>query len=220
MKGITSINAQGSEHNLDKAACLAEIKAVRKAIAEYHAEEERKAEAERERAARVTTGKISVIYERYDDHFDIKEGMIDVAGIDEEYCLTDIMPGATLELSTISPQERIDREIRGIPAPFVDKTATGDSWQFLYTYDSTRAPKRYFVIVFQDPAQREADLAETRERMAVMEIPSDTRVEGCSCLEGNPCSEGNKYNCLDWNNRFAVALANSSIKQKQSVLGM
>ena len=42
MKGFTSINAQGSEHNLDKAACLAEIKAVRKAIAEYHAEEERR----------------------------------------------------------------------------------------------------------------------------------------------------------------------------------
>ena len=219
-----ALSIEGKPADLDKAACLAEIKATRKAIADYHAEQARKVEAARERAARVATGKIKVIYERYADLFELVDGSVSVCGVDEEYCLTDIMPGATLELSTISPQERIEREINGIPAPFVDKTESGDAWQFLFTYDPAatpdREPKEYFIIVFQDPAQRDADLAKTRERMASMEIPSDKRVEGCSCLEGNPCSEGNKYNCLDWNNRFAVALANSSAKQKKSVLGM
>ena len=59
------------------------------------------------------------------------------------------------------------------------------------------------------------DLAKTRQRM---EASTDERVchgegekgeegyfygqnvgwvEGCSCLEGNPCTEYNKYNCVD-----------------------
>ena len=32
------------------------------------------------------------------------------------------------------------------------------------------------------------------------------RGEGCSCLFGNPCVD--KYVCLDWDNRMAVAKAN------------
>eukprot|EP00946_MAST-07B_sp_MAST-7B-sp1_P005334 g5334.t1 len=219
---LNGVDTSQDVGDMDKAACVAEVQNIRRAIADYHTEEARRIEVAQEKAARVSTGKIKLVYERYDDLFDITNGEISVSAVDEEYCLTDIMPGATIELSTISPQERIDREIKGIPAPFVDKTKSGQAWQFLFTYSevSNREPKSYFVIVFQDPAQREADLAKTRERMAAMEVPSDKRIEGCSCLEGNPCSEGNKYACLDWNNRFAVALSHASEKQKKSVLGM
>ena len=36
--------------------------------------------------------------------------------------------------------------------------------------------------------------------------------ESCSCLEGNPCVD--RYVCLDWENRFAVAKANGMDKGK------
>lgn len=32
------------------------------------------------------------------------------------------------------------------------------------------------------------------------------RLEGCSCIEGNPCMD--PYGCKDWNNRYEVAKAN------------
>lgn len=203
-----------------KEACVAEVKRIRQALSEWKAEENRLEEEKKEIADRRANGKVRLIYEQYQDLFDLADGAISINAVDEEYCLTDIMPGATLELSTISPQDRIEREIAGIPSPFVEKI--DGVWNFLYTYDadSGRMPNTYYIIVFQDPSQREADLARTRAKMAAMEIPSDKRVEGCSCREGNPCTEVNKYYCLDWNNRFAVALANSSAKQKKSVLGM
>ena len=64
-------------------------------------------EREKELKRRRTNGKIKVIYEQYDDKFAIVDGKLNVKALDEEYCLSDIMPGVTLELISCTPQEEL-----------------------------------------------------------------------------------------------------------------
>ena len=209
----------------DRETSLREVKRIRRQIQNYiykkKHQEVARAKVAAELDARITTGKVRLIYSIYDRLFDIKDGVISVEEVDEEYCLSDIMPDCSLELIDMKPQARIDQENAGIPTPFIKKTVRWNfdvgEWQSLYTYDlDDREPKKYWIVVFQDPKQREKALAKTRQRMGTMEVPTRTplgcpleRMEGCSCLEGNPCTEFNKYNCKDWDNRIAVALANS-----------
>ena len=53
-------------------------------------------------------------------------------------------------------------------------------------------------------------MKKTRERLAMEGTGKDSsrRVDGCSCIEGNPCTEANKYNCKNWNNRYEIAKKN------------
>jgi len=209
----------------DRETSLREVKRIRRQIQTFiykkKHQEVARAKVAAELDARITTGKVRLIYSIYDRLFDIKDGAISVEEVDEEYCLSDIMPDCSLELIDMKPQARIDQENAGIPTPFIKKTVRWNfdvgEWQSLYTYDpDDREPKKYWIVVFQDPKQREKALAKTRQKMGTMEVPTRTplgcpleRMEGCSCLEGNPCTEFNKYNCKDWDNRIAVALANS-----------
>ncbi len=156
--------------------------------------------------------------------FDIEGGVLPVEEVDDEFCLSEEMPGCEIRLISINPSDA------GTTAAvkFTEKTVRWKfdegAWTGLYTYDpDTREPNTYWVVVFQDPKQREADLAKTRQRMEASTEGACPQcqegeegyfygnnvgwVEGCSCLEGNPCTEYNKYNCKDWNNRYAVALA-------------
>lgn len=226
---VQSIQIQSSPADasdcLDRETSLREVKRIRRQIQNYiykkKHQEVTRAKVAAELNARITTGKVRLIYSIYDRLFDIKDGVISVEEVDEEYCLSDIMPDCSLELIDMKPQARIDQENAGIPTPFIEKTVRWNfdvgEWQSLYTYDpDDREPKKYWIVVFQDPKQREKALAKTRQRMGTMEVPTRTplgcpleRMEGCSCLEGNPCTEFNKYNCKDWDNRIAVALANS-----------
>ena len=65
-------------------------------------------------ASRRDRGKVIIVYEQYTDTFDLQAGgTLAIAAVDEEYCLSDIMPGATFELSQISAQSRIDAQING-----------------------------------------------------------------------------------------------------------
>ena len=215
----------------DRETSLREVKRIRRQIQNYiykkKHQEVARAKVAAELNARITTGKVRLIYSIYDRLFDIKDGVISVEEVDEEYCLSDIMPDCSLELIDMKPQARIDQENAGIPTPFIKKTVRWNfdvgEWQSLYTYDlDDREPKKYWIVVFQNEKQREKALAKTRQRMAKVVVPDQVQgeesyyygnnvgyVEGCSCLEGNPCTEFNKYNCKDWDNRIAVALANS-----------
>ena len=168
-------------------------------------------EREKELKRRRTNGKIKVIYEQYDDKFAIVDGKLNVKALDEEYCLSDVMPGVTLELISCTPQDRINQEIKGIAVPFNKKSDDNTDFIDLFCYIDGEI-KSYWVLAFQDAKQREEDLKKTRERLAIEKnnIKDDggVRVEGCSCLEGNPCTEANKYNCKNWNNRFEIAKQN------------
>ena len=172
------------------------------------------------RLARQRLGRLAgALRRRCDRLFDLEDGAISVEEVDDEYSLSDNMPGCSIELVRVKPQSRVQLDVKdaGVAtAPFIEKKIRWKfdqgEWRSLYTYDhQQREPKKYWVLVFQDPEQRESELAKTRKRMEenVEQAPNEERVEGCSCLYGNPCTELNKYNCKDWKNRFAVARANS-----------
>ena len=155
----------------------------------------------------------------------IEDGVLGLEDVDDEFCLSEAMPGCSIELTETNPGDA------GITInSFIEKTVRWKfdegAWTGLSTIDPEKGePKTYWVVVFQDPQQREADLAKVRQRMDAL-VADDTRpefqgdedgyfygnnvgwVEGCSCLEGNPCTEYNQYNCKDWINRYAVASAN------------
>jgi len=59
------------------------------------------AEAERQRILR--NGKAVILYNMYSDPFQLKDGVLTAAAIDEEYCLSDAMPNCQIHLSRISP---------------------------------------------------------------------------------------------------------------------
>jgi hypothetical protein len=187
-----------------------EVKRLRMILNENYRKVQAGVEREKELKRRIKDGKIKVIYEQYDDMFAISDGKLNVNALDEEYCLSDIMPGVTLELISCKPQEKINQEIKGIPVPFVRKSDDGADFIELFAYNDGEI-KSYWVLAYQDVKQREEDLKKTRERLALEnnhQNSNDTRKEGCSCIEGNPCTEANKYNCKNWNNRFEVAKKN------------
>lgn len=179
-----------------------------------------------ERAARTDNGKVKVVYQQYAESFKIVNGAIRVFDIDDKYCLSDAMPGCRLALVDVPLQEMHEREASGIHVSFAKKTvkmaagaegATAEQEFFcdLYTYreGSNREDKQYYIVVYEDPEQYERDMEKMRARIeedtnGVVEATNAQRVEGCSCLEGNPCTEANKYNCKNWENRMAIATAN------------
>lgn len=161
----------------------------------------------------------------YEIFVDIEDGILGLEDVDDEFCLSEAMPGCSIELTETNPGDA------GFTInSFLEKTVRWKfdkgAWKGMSTYDREGGePKTYWVVVLQDPQQREADLAKSAQRMDAMLAEDASQnvqkdedgyfygnnvgwVEGCSCLEGNPCTEFNRYNCKDWTNRYAVALAN------------
>lgn len=65
------------------------------------AEETRMAELRQQ----LRNGKIVVVYNTYEDEFPIEDGSMKACTVDEEYCLSDAMPGCRIHLSKISAAE-------------------------------------------------------------------------------------------------------------------
>jgi hypothetical protein len=188
----------------ERAISIAEVKKIREMVAAWHIEEQQRIDYALEIGRRRSRGMVRIVYEQYTDCFAMTDGVISIAAIDEEYCLSDVMPGCTLELLEITPQSRIENQISGIPSPFISKTVDNLSWDMLYTYDEGDGePKSYWVVAFQDPVLLAADLEATKKRMGDMDDGGDAGV--CTCTNGKPCSKQNKKNCKDFNNRFVVA---------------
>ena len=90
------------------AAEVAAAVAAAAAAAAAAAEEEAKRKAAEEEAARLhalQNGEVVVVYQQYDDAFKIVDGELKGEVIDEEYCLSDVMPNCQIHLSVISPEE-------------------------------------------------------------------------------------------------------------------
>eukprot|EP00944_MAST-04C_sp_MAST-4C-sp1_P012771 g12771.t1 len=192
-----------------------EVRRLRKIIHDgCKALEEEKARQE-ELDRRVSSGKVQIVYQQYRELFEIENGKLLVAKIDEDYCLSDVMPGCKLALLNNMSLETMHKlEMDNLPVPFQPKVELEDSQEAfdqMYTYADE--PRPYTVVVYEDPEQYKKDMEKVKARIAadtsvVATSTSVERVEGCSCLEGNPCTDGNKYNCKDWDNRFAVAKKN------------
>ena len=206
MGAVIQTEAERPLDGSDLTDSLSEVKKLRAMCANYVTSDKQRAEDQAELERRRPSGKVQIIYENYTDCFNLKDGSISVKTVDEEYCLTDIMPGCTLELIEMTPQDRIAQEVLGIPTPFIEKSPQKDScWEHLYTYEDGISPKSYWLLAFQDAATLEADLLATKKRMEAMGGGDDVSTV-CTCTNGQACSAANKDNCKDWNNRFQVAM--------------
>lgn len=193
----------------------AEVARLRQKLAEGYGIIEKETERLAEIARRVDTGKVKMIYQQYQELFPIENGKINVEKIDEDYCLSDVMPGCKLALLNNMTLEAMHKlEMSDLPIPFQPKITLEDgkeAFDQMYTYEDE--PRSYTVVVYENPDQYQKDMEKVRARIAAdgnvtISSANVERVEGCSCIEGNPCTDANKYNCKDWENRFAIAKKN------------
>lgn len=162
---------------------------------QLQADEERlRAQAERKRKE---DGEVVFKYSMYSEKFPIRGGQTTAAAIDEVYCLSDVMPGCTIHVSTKSTEEKYATEAAGEVFQYVLEEPTG-------TFKCLEAGETYYVYVTED--QAEFLKSQEHAKTAFAGVRSEAlRGEGCSCIEGNPCGPGAEYTCSDWHNRFAVA---------------
>jgi hypothetical protein len=150
-------------------------------------------------------GNVVINYQMYNEQFPISGNTLTAARIDEDYGLTDVMPGCRIRLSAIDSKARTlyENAHDGRQAPWVREDPEG-------TFKDLLAGETYYCIVFEDAAQYKKDMAELQKRLAAEGKPSEPsknrEQEGCSCLFGNPCMD--QYICRDWDNRYAVAKKN------------
>ena len=164
-------------------------------------EEEKVAKKARE------NGLVTLIYEMYQEKFTIKDGSIDAAIIDEEYCLSDVMPGCKIHLSRVDKKETYEEIEKDNLSVFIKEEPVG-------IFQDLEVDNSYYVFVVQDDTQLKLDQEMQRRKTEglVKENPGlikpdDGRgFESCSCIYGNPCLD--EYACKDWGNRYAIATQN------------
>lgn len=190
-------NAEEGKINLPKWATLAPML--------FETEEDRKVRLEQEYQAMLAKraeGEITCNYFMDDLQFPISGNSLTAARIDEDFGLTDVMPGCRIRLSTIDSKARTSYENAhvGQVAPFVREDPEG-------TFRDLLCDEKYYIIVIEDPEQHRKDMeAQAAKNKDAGVEETGTRQEGCSCLFGNPCVD--QYICKDWNNRMEVAKKN------------
>lgn len=179
--------------------------------------EAKRLKEEAERAAEElrirSNGMVKLLYEQYDEEFEIVDGSTTQENIDEVYCLSFVMPGCIVHLSLLSPQEMREKEAAGETQyeHYLKEEPPG-------TYRHMCKDTNYYVYVIQDAEQLKRDQEEMAKVASTMDAaPSNSGgenierndgrgFESCSCIYGNPCLD--EYGCKDWDNRFAVSKKN------------
>lgn len=161
-------------------------------------------------------GKVVLIYEQYNEEFEISDGKTTQENIDEVYCLSFVMPNCLVHLSVHAPVEK--RRLETEEGAAVDDLFLKEDPRGMY--HGMEAGSTYYVYVEQEADQLARDQEKMRQIAETMEggsssanaagdriVRDDGRVmESCSCVYGNPCVD--EYGCKDWDNRAAVATAN------------
>ena len=160
-------------------------------------------------------GEVTLIYEQYNELFPIENGSTTHAAIDDVYCLSFVMEGCLIHVSTHAPTVKRDMEIA--KKPYDDIYMYEDPRG---TYHGLEAGATYYVYVEQETEALKRDQEAMKKKASTMEgggkvekdeygnvLDGKGRVlESCSCKYGNPCSDA--MYCDDWDNRCAVATKN------------
>lgn len=172
----------------------------------FETEEQKKLRLETEFQAILlqrSEGEVVVNYQMYNESFPVSGNSLTAARIDEDYGLSDVMPGCQIKLSQIDSKARtlFGNAHDGNEAPWVREDPIG-------TFRDLLAGETYYCIVIENPEQYARDMAALTQRLESEGklLSEEKRAEGCSCLYGNPCVD--QYICRDWDNRFAVAKKN------------
>ena len=111
-------------------------------------------------------------------------------------------------------QLRLHREKTA--GPEVEFEGSGDISETTFT--GLKPGDTYWIAILENEEEAAASEARAAASYAAREaeraakpatLPGGIvkeRLEGCSCIEGNPCMD--PYGCKDWNNRYDVAKAN------------
>ena len=155
-------------------------------------------------------GKVTIRFNHYKKQFDIIDGSMKAKTIDAEYYITFAFPGAKIHLTSYGPSD-FSYEEKGFTSPPIELEKP------IGTFQRLEADKIYYVQVEEESKakqeyeeRQEKKAAENAKKRAQQEaaeadgmIITKTKLESCSCIEGNPCLD--KDCCKDWNNRFEVA---------------
>ena len=79
------------------------------------------------------TGKVTLHYNMYSEMFDISLGSLPVATVDSEYCLSDIMPGCQVKLSSVKTDTR-GTTLKHPELLFADRYEAGRRHSFVHSY--------------------------------------------------------------------------------------
>jgi len=208
---VEAEDAAAAERKTEAAAAAAaaalEAEAPRAAAAAAAAVEAATA-AEAVRRKALGNGSVVVKYERYAEEFPIVDGSTTAAAIDDEYCLSYVMPKCKIFLSPCSPVERTEYLEKGVDAFFyVDE----DPKQ---TYRNLEAGTTYYAYIKENDDEfkryqrktRKVFAAEVKAEKVESEYAKEGLPETCSCIYGNPCVD--EYGCRNWSYRFAIAKKN------------
>ena len=133
-------------------------------------------------------GKVKLLYETYDEEFEIVNGSTTQENIDEVYCLSFVMPGCKIHLSKYSPAEKRLKDINGDNDSYIQENSPG-------TYIGLMCDETYYVYAEEvgdkttsSDTQNQSRVMATQRREEEGRTKDDGRVlESCSCIYGNPC---------------------------------
>lgn len=138
-----------------------------------------------------TTGSVILIYEQYSELFPIIDGICTAADIDEVYCLSFVMPNCVIHLSSLSPQEKRQKEdIDASLNLFVREEPDG-------TFHDLENTHTYYVYVEQEAGQLKRDQEKMRQiatqmdeaaskapALITMDILKEGHIDTCTCIYG------------------------------------
>jgi hypothetical protein len=156
-------------------------------------------------------GTVTVRYNHYKKSFPVVHGSLTADVLDQEYAISFAYPNCRLHLTLYSPSDFSFEEKLGTTVrPLVQEGPQG-------TFIGLTCNETYWIDIEEDHAERvayeerQAELAlkSAKKREAAEARENDplrietTKLESCSCIEGNPCVDA--YCCKDFSNRYEVA---------------
>ena len=148
-----------------------------------------------------TNGEVIIRYNHYKTPFPIQDGKLAASVIDDKFCISFAFPDSRLHLSTQANPEwgtEDPMEKEDPVGTFVQLKTTNEYWVMVEEDAEAAAASELKQQEFIKRAENERKEAEKEKCSLVKE-----KMEGCSCIEGNPCID--KYGCKDWKNRLEVA---------------
>ena len=164
-------------------------------------------------------GEVEIRYNHYKKKFKSINGTLLSNTIDGEYSISFAYPKSKIHLTLMGPSDFSYEEMGLIKRPQILEDPVG-------TYRGLKNDQIYWVEIEEDVLEHEIYNQKLRDEQQLkntllmknecLDIDNEnnntlpfmisTKLESCSCIEGNPCIDS--YCCKDFNNRYEIAKRN------------